>query len=514
MSSANSPSAPEASPLRVGVCVVGSPIAPWLSGSLREFQTQGVEFVQVTPYVEPKRKFLHRTFSRLESRVFKHVLKSTPPENNTPWYGESVEAGDAASSDLDLLICSGEHAESFTASDYKYGIWAVILSASGQSSETIPGFWESLEGLPVTESRLEASGQGQHFLLDRTFSPTYLLSPAVNLNSVACSAAAMLNRQLRKLLLNPADYSYAEREEISQFKADAGEPGIIDSLRFLVVQGVRPFLEYAHKRFYWDRWCMRYQLGTADFQEIAQPDDEFWADPHLVVKDDQTYLFFEVYTQARGIGHLSVLELKEDGSWSEPQEVLVKDHHLSYPHIVQANGQYYMIPETKAIGAIQLYVCGEFPHKWRFLMNLMEDVQAADSTVFWKDGLWWMFTCVTEGFERGCENTHLYYSEELESNHWTPHPSNPIVSDARAGRPAGEVYEEDGRWIRPVQNSSYDYGYGLSVYEICVLTKTEYKEQQIFSVFPERFPNSRGIHSWAKRADLTVIDSMERSARF
>lgn len=499
--------------IRVGVCVAGSPIARWLPVTLKEFNHVRMEFIEIRLTEFPRRRLAHRLYSRVENRAFRTAQKSTPPDTGEVLYAEAIELGDVPVSGLDLVICSGEHTDLFLDAQFRFGTWTVVLSASGRSSRTAPGFWESLQALPVTESRLECNLGDRRLLLDRTFSPTYLLSPAVNLNSVACSAAAMLNRQLRSLIEAPDTYIETSGAEVSVFRYEHDEPGIVDLLRFFIVQISRLLREYVHKKFYWVRWRMRYRIGDSDFQEISQPEDEFWADPSLVSSDGSTYLFFEVYTRKRERGHLSVMKWHDD-HWGEPEEVLLKDFHLSYPHVIETDGSFYMVPETKKTGCIQLYACEEFPRQWRFVVNLMENIKAADTTLFLKDGLWWMFTCITEGYERGCENTHLFYSESLESTDWKPHPLNPIVSDARAGRPAGEIYQEDGRWFRPVQNSCYDYGYGLSLYEICEISKTTYQEKQVLSLFPESLPDSRGIHAWTRRGDITVIDSMEQLSRF
>ena len=76
--------------------------------------------------------------------------------------------------------------------------------------------------------------------------------------------------------------------------------------------------------------------------------------------------------------------------------MLEKDYHLSYPFTFEWRGAHYMIPETAAHGAVELYKGVEFPFKWEMEKTLLKGVNATDATLVEADGLWWMFVNVGE----------------------------------------------------------------------------------------------------------------------
>jgi len=177
--------------------------------------------------------------------------------------------------------------------------------------------------------------------------------------------------------------------------------------------------------------------------------------------------------------------------------------------IIEDGGRVFMIPESKENQTIELYECLEFPYEWKFCMNLMSNVRATDATPIWYEGKWWMFAVIAEVTGSQCrEELYLYHSEKLLSDQWTPHPLNPVISDARSARPAGKVFLNNGKLIRPSQDCSYVYGYGLVFNEIRVLTEADYCEVKISSITPERESGVSGVHSYSREGSLTVIDAI------
>jgi hypothetical protein len=170
-----------------------------------------------------------------------------------------------------------------------------------------------------------------------------------------------------------------------------------------------------------------------------------------------------------------------------------------------------MIPESNNNKTIELYRCIEFPYKWEFKMNLMKNITAVDSTLFYYNNKWWLFCNMVE-YEGASKNDELYlfYADEIETTNWTPHPLNPIVSDVTNSRPAGEIFIYNGKIIRPAQNSAYYYGYGMTMNEIVVLNEKEYKEKKIDSIYPNWDKNILRTHTFNHKGDLTIIDGRLR----
>src|SRR5208282_2105829 len=128
-----------------------------------------------------------------------------------------------------------------------------------------------------------------------------------------------------------------------------------------------------------------------DFLVLTPPRDRFYADPFLVEHGRRNYLFFEELIFARNKGVISCIEFDDQGFRGTPHVVLEAEHHLSYPFVFDWEGQTYMLPESRDSGRIRLFRAVEFPLRWEFSRNLLDDVWAVDPTIFQHGGKFWMF---------------------------------------------------------------------------------------------------------------------------
>jgi hypothetical protein len=250
------------------------------------------------------------------------------------------------------------------------------------------------------------------------------------------------------------------------------------------------------------------------YKKILPPKDRFYADPHIIYQDGTYYIFIEEFIFGSDKGFISVITMDEKGNYSQPVPVLQRPYHLSYPFVFKHENDYYMVPETQANRTIELYKCVEFPHRWEFQMNLMEDIRAGDATLHYQGNKWWLFAAVTE--TRGAslaDELHIFSSEQLNSAEWQPHPRNPVVSDCRNARPAGKLFIEGDRLYRPAQNSSYHYGYGFNLNEIATLTDSEYAEVTVSKAEPNWDPRIIGTHTFSRTGSLHFIDASYRRSR-
>ena len=92
------------------------------------------------------------------------------------------------------------------------------------------------------------------------------------------------------------------------------------------------------------------------------------------------------------------------------------------------------------------------------------------------------------------------------SGEWTAHPNNPVKRDSRTARPAGPLFMQDGRLIRPTQDCSAAYGGAVVLCEVKILTPTAFEEQEIAHLAPELFGNCVGLHTLSATSRLEVID--------
>jgi len=199
--------------------------------------------------------------------------------------------------------------------------------------------------------------------------------------------------------------------------------------------------------------------------------------------------------------------MDRDGRHSGPVTVLGKPYHLSYPFVFQSGGKYFMIPESAANQTVELYECIRFPDQWEWRMNLMENVRAVDATLHHDGEYWWMFVNMAPSPEAStCDELHLFYSKDLQTQDWIPHPMNPLISDCKTSRPAGPLFFQGGKLYRPSQNCSRRYGYGFHLNRIDCLSTSDYQESVVTSVIPAWEKDLLASHTYSRAGRLSVID--------
>ena len=272
-------------------------------------------------------------------------------------------------------------------------------------------------------------------------------------------------------------------------------------------------------KIFTERWTLLFSLSgesehTPKFTALSPPKGRFWADPHIVRRNGAYYVFFEDASISSGRGHIAVMRMEKDGKFSSPTSVIERDYHLAYPFVFEWQDQLYMIPESAENQSIELYRCRNFPGDWVFSHNLMENILAYDTTLVEHDDIWWLFANVKlhEGASTWDELC-LFYSDSPISTNWSPHPLNPVVSDVRRARPAGNIFARNGNLYRPSQNCSYRYGYGLNINRIIELSTTSYNEAIARKILPEWHRTLRCVHTFSKEDQLVMIDAIRRTRR-
>jgi len=285
----------------------------------------------------------------------------------------------------------------------------------------------------------------------------------------------------------------------------------------------RYILKKIRRLLYRDQWSLFYSFDSDYKKEFLQGKpiamipilDHFWADPHIIKKDLDHYIFFEELFYKDGKGHISYLKIDKNGNISPARKILEKPYHLSYPFIFQYQNEYHMIPESAANGTVDLYQCLDFPQKWIFRKTLLRNLYALDTTVLEWDENWWLFTTI-RGHEGASsfDELFLFYAKDLLSEKWTPHPENPIISDVRYARPAGKIFLSKGKLYRPSQDSSVRYGYGVRINQIDTLSKTEYHERNVDFIQPLWDKRLVATHTFSRTSELTVMDAAIRRRKF
>jgi hypothetical protein len=245
---------------------------------------------------------------------------------------------------------------------------------------------------------------------------------------------------------------------------------------------------------------------TDGFQWVESPKGHFYADPFVIVRNGQHWLFFEDYHYRDKRGRIACAPISSSGDIRDVQIALEAASHLSYPYIFEDGDLLYMIPENGAEKAVRLYACVSFPHQWTPVADLFHG-PAFDTSTCQHDGLWWFFTTLQDPRGLGV-SLYLFFSESLKGK-WQYHPANPISYDVRNARGAGRLFKCKDKLIRPSQNGTIRYGYSFALNEVVTLTPSEYEERAILTIKPELFGKLVGTHTYNRGGSVEAIDVQE-----
>jgi hypothetical protein len=541
--------------LRLGILLDSFQVPAWLYHSIeRIINSNLVELSLIVfneyksiDYEKPKdiknrRPIIYQVFNAIDERIFirEHnalkimnaenllsgipSVKVKPIKRETADYIEPGEIDKIRGYGLDILVKLGFDSlrgEILTAA--KYGVWSYRFYGDP------PGFWEVVNAQPETRVDLivlnEETNGGRIIYSSSSF--TYPFSPARNRNCSLWKSSSFLPRQIallfllgeKKFILETEKYCCEDDPRIR--KGTETPPTNLMSLWLTARLLIRIVREIFYRIFFLDGWFLLFDLGSngsipyKDFKKIVPPRDRFWADPNIIQKDNRHIIFIEEYLMKMRKGRISVFELDQFGKHTIPVSILEKEYHLSYPFVFERNDRFYMVPESAANKTIDLYECIEFPNKWVHKMTLMENVRAVDSTLFYYHGKWWLFTGISENEGSFPEvELFLFFSDDLFTREWTPHPLNPIVSDIKKARPAGRIFEKDGKLFRPSQDCSKTYGYGFDLNKILVLSETEYREESDVAVRPDWDKKIIATHTFGTEGRFRMVDAYTKKRKF
>jgi hypothetical protein len=242
---------------------------------------------------------------------------------------------------------------------------------------------------------------------------------------------------------------------------------------------------------------------------IEPPPDRLWADPFVLHENGRTWIFVEEFVYAKARGTIAVIEVRADGTWTQPRRILDRPYHLSYPCVFRWNGGLYMVPESRENRTIDLYRCTEFPDHWELDEVLMRDVDAVDATVFEHDGRWWMYYATDSGDGAGFDRLWLFHAPSPRGP-WTQHPHAPLQCDVVGGRPGGRPFVREGRLLRAAQIGTPWYGHAIQLREIVTLTPDAWEERDAGRIDPDWLPGVVGTHTLNDDGGVVVADAQRR----
>ena len=190
------------------------------------------------------------------------------------------------------------------------------------------------------------------------------------------------------------------------------------------------------------------------------------------------------------------------------QPALKEPWHLSYPFIIEAEGETYMLPEAHRSGKLTLYRAEDFPTRWTPVTTIELDQVAIDATPVFHDGLWWLFYTPATTKAEKVSALHLAYAERL-TGPWTPHAANPVRFDPSSARPGGTPVIVDGEIVLPMQDCTRTYGGAIRTLRVTVLTPDRFEAHASEAILPPASFGRHvdGLHTLAAAGPVTLIDA-------
>ncbi len=477
-------------------------------------------------------------FGRRESyskeRDVSHLLKEIPDIMADKPDGEEWLFGEANltlirnyNTDIILSLSSGILNDEILKIP-RLGVWYFPVSQKNGKSYLIAGYSEVVKQEPVAGARLaiRENNDGKERVLASSFESTCSYSVKITGNRIFWRSSLFIFRILAGLQRAGEDYvkALSDGNKMGDDIEDVPYrmPGTAEAAGNFFRNASVTIRKMTKKIFFTDAfaWVLcfdslsrepleTFQNNFRDFTTIDPPKGKFWADPFVISENGAIYIFVEEFLYRKNRAHLSVLTLDRTGHLLDNRIILEKPYHLSYPFIFKNGDNYFMVPESSENRTIDLYRCVQFPDRWVYEKTIMKDLKAVDTTLFYYNDKWWLFTVIdeTDGIS-GCETElFLFYSDSPVSDDWVSHPMNPVVADSRKARPAGKLFMDGGRIYRPSQDCSIRYGNSLNLNEIIVLTETDYLEKEIYKNKPVWNKNLRGMHTFNTDKGITIIDA-------
>ena len=234
----------------------------------------------------------------------------------------------------------------------------------------------------------------------------------------------------------------------------------------------------------------------------------FLADPFGLWRDGLLHVFVETYDYRVRVGAIEVLTYSPGFELIARAPALAEPWHLSYPLIVEDEGETWMLPEAHRSNGLTLYRAVEFPGRWEAACRIGLDHVPVDATPLFHDGLWWLFYTSASREPDKMAALHVAFAERLRGP-WTPHPGNPVRLDRASARPGGTARVIDGQVMLPVQDCARTYGGAIRPLWFDRLdTRTVEMTAGPPIGIPKGFaPFTEGLHTLAAAGPVTLIDA-------
>jgi len=399
----------------------------------------------------------------------------------------------------------------------RYGIWSYHHTDNTINRGGPAGFWEIVNNEPycgVTLQQLTPELDGG-LVIDKAWF-NWDWSFFKNKNDLFEKSVVLLFKNINKLL---EQGGIETKKSLTYYNRLYKKPNLKYLLKYIIIFYYN-FLRLKFNRLFPLRrlncWTLFFSNGnfieSALFRinPISMPKDVFWADPFLFKYNNQLYIFFENYSYKTKKGKISAGKIIEKGkgeySIIDVEDILDFDYHLSYPQIIEENGEIFLIPETHQNKRLEIYHCVQFPNKWELYSTAFDGDEIADTTYFCdENGDKWLF--LNKGWTHDAE-LYIYKVDSLKLENIIAHKLNPVLIDCRRARNGGAIFKYENEYYRPSQINTYSiYGKGIQISKIKKLSLEVFEDEAVISIEPNFRKGLVGIHHLHQLENNFVFDA-------
>ncbi len=245
-------------------------------------------------------------------------------------------------------------------------------------------------------------------------------------------------------------------------------------------------------------------LSTGDMGHVewyrVETGSRYLADPFPWPGTDR--ILCEEMPLTDGVGRI-ISVAAANGTLTSTTVMLDDGWHHSYPCTFRDGQGIYCVPESTERGATQIHRLDD-DGQLVPICHVAPNARLADPTLFRWNGRYWL-GC-TDLDLGGHDNLCLLHASNL-SGPWTPHARWPVRIDIRGARPAGMMFNSEGRLFRPGQDCASTYGAAVVIHEILTLTETDFREVPVAEVRPNRSgPFPHGLHTLVHDGERFWVD--------
>jgi len=394
----------------------------------------------------------------------------------------------------------------------KYGIWSFHHGDEEKYRGGPYCFWEIYQNDPVTGAILQIITEKLDggFVLKKGYFKTQAHSYRIIIEIALKKSASWPVQICKQIEMGVFKFpAVSSNTKAKIFRA----PTNVQVFLF-IVKIIANKIYYLHNKYFtYDFWKVGYipkNIGEVLKNGINEKGvtwlnleeyNSFLADPFLFPHNGKIGLAVEKYKYSEGVGTLAFYggfpnDIKELYDFK-----LSEKHHLSFPNVFLDKNKLFCLPESN--DAHQLFLYEKKKKGWN-RHNLMNQLKCIDPVLIKHNKKYWLFTTLKNADHYS--DLYIYYSNEL-TGPWESHALNPVVTDVRSARPAGNIFSIEGKMYRPGQNYSIHKEGSISISEIIKLSEHEYEEKIVKNLYPLQNSNFKDkIHTINSFGEYTIID--------